>query len=102
MDLDGPVRVVRWRGAGTVDAAGLVRSEALEVLGELPYGDGDDHAEGIAVPGRRAPSADEGTRLLVVYDSPAAGRRTPDGGVLADLVALPGRVERARPGAFTL
>jgi hypothetical protein len=103
MDLDGPVRVVRWRGAATVDAAGLVRSEALEVLGELPYGDGDDHAEGIAVPGgRRAVGSEAGKALLVVYDSPAAGRRTPDGGVLADLVALPGRVERAQPGAFTL
>ncbi|WP_255278811.1 DUF3616 domain-containing protein [Actinomadura madurae] len=52
------------------------------MLGDLPHGDGDDHAEGIAV-------LDEpGTRLLVVYDSPSPERLTADGGVLADVVVL--------------
>ncbi len=83
MDLDGPVRVVRWRGAARADAAGIVPAEELETLGDLPYGDGDDHAEGIAV-------LDEpGPRVLVVYDSPAPARLTAGGGVLADVVALP-------------
>jgi hypothetical protein len=87
MDLDGPVRVLRWRDAAKADVPGIVYRKGLEVLGDLPYGDGDDHAEGIAV----LDSADiEGTRLLVVYDSPAAGRHTPDGGILADVVVLPG------------
>ncbi|MCW2917974.1 MAG: hypothetical protein JWN52_6042 [Actinomycetia bacterium] len=87
MDLDGPVRVLRWRDAAKLDAPGIVHPERLEVLGDLPYGDGDDHAEGIAV----LDSADlEGTRLLVVYDSPAAGRHTPDGGILADVVVPSG------------
>ncbi|MFA1547137.1 DUF3616 domain-containing protein [Actinomadura chokoriensis] len=82
MDLDGPVRVVRWRGAATADAAEIVAADELETLGELPYGDGDDHAEGIAV-------LDEpGTRLLVVYDSPSPERLTADGGVVADVVDL--------------
>ncbi|WP_396446790.1 DUF3616 domain-containing protein [Actinomadura sp.] len=82
MDLDGPVRVVRWRGAAKADAAEIVTAEELETLGVLPYGDGDDHAEGIAV-------LDEpGTRLLVVYDSPSPARLTADGGVLADVVSL--------------
>ncbi|MEU5991604.1 DUF3616 domain-containing protein [Spirillospora sp. NPDC047418] len=82
MDLDGPVRVVRWPDAARLDAAEIVPAEELETLGELPYGDGDDHAEGIAV-------LDEpGTRLMVVYDSPSAARLTDAGGVLADVVDL--------------
>ncbi|MES9540022.1 MULTISPECIES: DUF3616 domain-containing protein [unclassified Actinomadura] len=82
MDLDGPVRLVRWPGAARADAGEIVTAEELEVLGELPHGDGDDHAEGIAV-------LDEpGTRILVVYDSPSPDRLTADGGVLADVVRL--------------
>ncbi|MGW2309743.1 DUF3616 domain-containing protein [Actinomadura luteofluorescens] len=82
MDLDGPVRLVRWPGAARADAGEIVTADELEVLGELPHGDGDDHAEGIAV-------LDEpGTRLLVVYDSPAPDRLTADGGVLADVLHL--------------
>ncbi|WP_030167944.1 DUF3616 domain-containing protein [Spirillospora albida] len=83
MDLDGPVRLVRWPGAVTVDAADVVPAGELEVLGDLPYGDGDDHAEGIAV----LDEAD-GTRLLVVYDSPSPERLSPGGDVLADVVRL--------------
>ncbi|WP_067802013.1 DUF3616 domain-containing protein [Actinomadura formosensis] len=82
MDLDGPVRVVRWRDAVEADAPEIVPAGELETLGDLPYGDGDDHAEGIAV-------LDEpGTRLLVVYDSPSPARLTAEGGVLADVVDL--------------
>lgn len=87
MDLDGPVRVVRWRGAVTADAPEIVTSDDLEVLGDLPYGDGDDHAEGIAV---LEESDGSGLRLLVVYDSPAPGRLTEDGGVIADVVRIGG------------
>ncbi|WP_131740909.1 DUF3616 domain-containing protein [Actinomadura roseirufa] len=85
MDLDGPVRLVRWRGAASADAAEIVTAEELEVLGELPHGDGDDHAEGIAVLDE---SDGSGTRLLVVYDSPSPERLTEHGGVLADVVNL--------------
>ncbi|HEY8481992.1 MAG TPA: DUF3616 domain-containing protein [Spirillospora sp.] len=87
MDLDGPVRLVRWPGAVTTAAPEIVTSADLEVLGELPHGDGDDHAEGIAV-------LDEGhgpgTRLLVVYDSPSPARLTEEGGVLADVLVVDG------------
>lgn len=87
MDLDGPVRVVRWRGAAKADAPEIVTSEDLEVLGDLPYGDGDDHAEGIAV--LDEPDA-AGLGVLVVYDSPSPDRLTEDGGVIADVVRLGG------------
>jgi hypothetical protein len=86
MDLDGPVRVVLWPGAGTVDAPDVVPAADLPVLGELPYGDGDDHAEGIAVLDET--DANGRPKLLVVYDSPSEGRLTAEGGVQADVVAF--------------
>ncbi|WP_245887792.1 DUF3616 domain-containing protein [Geodermatophilus tzadiensis] len=84
MDLDGPVHVYRWHGACAVEEPTVVRGDLLTRELVLPYGDGDDHAEGIGLLG---PPADG--RLLVVYDSPAPGRLTADGGVLADVVELP-------------
>ncbi|GAA2737593.1 DUF3616 domain-containing protein [Actinocorallia aurantiaca] len=78
MSLSGPVRLFRWKDAVKCDAPEFVRD--LLHVGDLPHGDGEDHAEGIAV------VAD---RLLVVYDSPAAERHTPAGGMLADLLLLP-------------
>jgi hypothetical protein len=86
MDLDGPVRVVTWPGAGKVDAPGIVPAEDLPVLGDLPYGEGDDHAEGIAVLEETGPGGTP--TLLVVYDSPSGERLTPGGGVLADVISF--------------
>jgi hypothetical protein len=86
MDLDGPVRVVVWRGAATVEAPGIVPAEDLPVLGDLPYGDGDDHAEGIAVLDET--DASGRPKLLVVYDSPSDERLTAEGGVHADVVSF--------------
>ncbi|WP_412752265.1 DUF3616 domain-containing protein [Krasilnikovia sp. M28-CT-15] len=84
MNLDGPVRIYRWRGACQVKMPAVVRGEVLSRELELPYGEGDDHAEGI---GLLAPR--EQGRVLVVYDSPAAARLTDDGAVVADVVRLP-------------
>ncbi len=84
MDLDGPVYVYRWHGGCAAEAPAVVRGDLLTRELSLPYGDGDDHAEGIGLLG----PAEDG-RLLVVYDSPAPERLTRDGGVLADVVALP-------------
>ncbi|MEV5412004.1 DUF3616 domain-containing protein [Thermopolyspora sp. NPDC052614] len=95
MDLDGPVRVLRWPGAAVVDQPEIVSADRLEVLLEPPYGDGDDHAEGIALlrepvgPGESEESGDSGDRLLIVYDSPAASRLAESGSVYADVVSLP-------------
>ncbi|GAA3066817.1 DUF3616 domain-containing protein [Streptosporangium carneum] len=76
MDLDGPVRLLRWRPGSTPSV-----EHDPEFVMSLPHGEGDDHAEGIAVL--------DGERLLVVYDSPSDTRLTPEGGVLADIVSLP-------------
>ncbi|MGY1763491.1 GNAT family N-acetyltransferase [Geodermatophilus sp. SYSU D00779] len=84
MDLDGPVRVVRWHGALRADTPQVVRGDLLTRELDLPSGDGCDHAEGIGLLG----PPDSG-RLVVVYDSPSPARLTDDG-VLADVVRLPG------------
>jgi uncharacterized protein DUF3616 len=81
MDLDGPVRIYRWHGAGQVDQPSIVRGDLLSRELEVSYGEGDDHAEGLSLLG--------GDRVLVVYDSPAADRLTDDGAVIADVLLLP-------------
>jgi hypothetical protein len=84
MNLDGPVRVYRWHGACQVRMPEVVRGAALTREVELTYGEGDDHAEGLAVLG-----PPEDGRLLVVYDSPAVVRHTEEDVVIADVIRLP-------------
>jgi hypothetical protein len=84
MDLDGPVRIYRWRGACRVDMPAIVRGGVLTRELELTYGEGDDHAEGMGLIGTA-----EAKLALIVYDSPARARLTEDGAVIADVVELP-------------
>jgi hypothetical protein len=86
MGLDGPVRVYRWRNAAKTRDRELVADDDVSVVAELPFGDGDDHAEGITV----ISGPNEQTRLLVVYDSPAKNRLTKSDGklsILADITS---------------
>jgi uncharacterized protein DUF3616 len=83
MDLDGPVYVFRWRDAMTAEQSQIVRDEQLPRQIVLPYGEGDDHAEGISLL-----DEDDG-QLLVVYDSPAPSRLDDAGRITADVVRLP-------------
>ncbi|MGH3697166.1 MAG: DUF3616 domain-containing protein [Pseudonocardiaceae bacterium] len=80
MDLDGPVRVYRWLDAFEDDVPRVVRAPALRRELDLPFGEGDDHPEGIGLLDER--------RLLVVYDSPAPARLATSGTVLADVITL--------------
>ncbi|WP_432485452.1 DUF3616 domain-containing protein [Kineococcus esterisolvens] len=89
MSLSGPVRVHRWVGACAADAAEVVRADELPLVLELPHGQGEDHAEGIAVLPPGAHGTDHGEQLLVVLDSPAAARHAGDGAMLADVWDLP-------------
>lgn len=85
MDLDGPVRVLAWPGCLAAGQQLIVTAEELESVLELPYRRGGDHAEGIALLGRRKGR----TELLVVYDSPAKGRLHDNGtDIDADVFAL--------------
>lgn len=84
MQLDGPSLVFRWHGAFD-DRDAVVNPANLERILSLPYGYRRDHAEGICVLQRdgRPP------RLVVVYDSPAAGRSDDGGSYYADVFAIP-------------
>lgn len=84
MCLDGPVRVYRWHNAAVGETSEVARGDELTLEFELPYGDGDDHAEGIALMAGKNPP-----ELMVVYDSPAAERCPEPDVVLADVVRLP-------------
>lgn len=89
MDLDGPVRIYAWRGAAalTPSPVGVHRGDDIAYVGDLPFGDGDDHAEGMTM--LRLPRSTV-ANLLAVYDGPAPARLRGQHGVLADLFALPG------------
>lgn len=81
MDLDGPVQVYRLKNGINLPENMLNNPEVLQ---EIPYGNRDDHAEGMTlfedVIGQ--PS------LLVVYDSPAKARLVGDSSVLADVFKI--------------
>ncbi|PRW62854.1 DUF3616 domain-containing protein [Actinopolyspora mortivallis] len=84
MELDGPVRVHRWKDALHTEEPSVLRAESLPVEVELPHGEGDDHAEGISVV-----SEPDGDKLFVVYDSPAEHRLRETDTVFGDVIALP-------------
>ncbi|MBH8563556.1 DUF3616 domain-containing protein [Nostoc sp. CENA67] len=81
MDLDGPVQVYRLKN-------GVHLSENVlnnpEVIQEIPYGNRDDHAEGMTL----FEDVIGEPSLLVVYDSPAKARLVDDSSVLADVFRL--------------
>lgn len=85
MDLDGPVAVHRWRNAVAIAEECLVPAKDLSLELRVPFGDGCDHAEGIA----RLDRPGAPPLLMVVYDSPGPDRLL-DGGaaVVADLFEL--------------
>lgn len=88
MDLDGPVRLYRWRGGMAASDSTVAPRADVERILDLPFGEGDDHAEGATLmpltPG-------EPPRLIVAYDTPAHARLVRGCGVLADVFEAPAR-----------
>ncbi|MCE5981521.1 DUF3616 domain-containing protein [Pseudomonas sp. LF19] len=85
MDLDGPVTVFRWRGGFAADEEQVVFVDQLETVLEVPFGKGDDHAEGMCL----FKSAEESRELLlIVYDAAAQRRKHGDRSVEGDLFTL--------------
>ena len=84
MDLDGPVRVFRWKGGAETSEDSLIGRDGIELLFDVPYGEGTDHAEGMTL---FSPAASP-LSLLVVYDSPSDKRRVESSGVKADIFEL--------------
>jgi hypothetical protein len=85
MDLDGPVRVFRWRGGTRPQAERMVPATELQRVLELPFREGEDHAEGMTL---YAPDGGAANSLLVVYDSASAARKSGKHAVAADVFRL--------------
>ncbi|GLK57810.1 hypothetical protein JOD31_003230 [Methylopila capsulata] len=87
MDLDGPVRLHRWRNALLAHDSSVIPREEVAPILDLPFGEGVDHAEGATIFALR-PGAKP--TLVVAYDSPSPARVLPSGqGALADVFELP-------------
>lgn len=72
MDLDGPVAVFRWRGGGKPQEESFVFGNLLEHVIDVPFGSGNDHAEGMTL----LPADKKGRRsVLVLYDAPSKQRK---------------------------
>lgn len=85
MDLDGPVTLYRWPGGARPAGESLVFRGQLVTLRPIPFGQGDDHAEGMTL---FQPGGQAATSVLVVYDATAAGRKVGENGVKADIFSL--------------
>ncbi|KAA0978519.1 DUF3616 domain-containing protein [Pseudomonas sp. ANT_J28] len=85
MEQDGPVTVFRWRGGFASDEERVVFTDQLEKVLEVPFGQGNDHAEGMCL----FQSGEQlGEALLIVYDSAAESRKHGDTDVEGDLFIL--------------
>nr|WP_183168082.1 DUF3616 domain-containing protein [Azomonas macrocytogenes] len=86
LDIDGPVSIFRWVGGTAPEDEALVPASELQRILEVPYGEGVDHAEGMALfnsgKGQAKPS------LLVVYDAAAEPRKRGESMVTADIFKL--------------
>lgn len=86
MEVEGEMRVFRLKDALDLSDNSITEqdSEELEVLFDLPFTIGNDHAEGLAL----IPCLDQERSLLVVYDSPNPNRRPDEHSIYADLFRL--------------
>ena len=87
MSLEGEMRLYRLKGLLEVkgDALSSPDTGDLEVLFDLPFTVGSDHAEGLCL----HPALDQEAALLVVYDAPDPDRRSGDQTVYADVFRIP-------------
>lgn len=81
MDLDGPVTVFRWPGGAQPEAEGVVFNKTLQQV-EIPFGQGNDHAEGMTLV---SVNDNEAPVLLVVYDAASADRKKGDSALEGDI-----------------
>jgi hypothetical protein len=87
MALEGAMEVFRWHDALDRDDDSLSDQESgeLEILFDLPFTIGYDHAEGLAL----TSCLGESPALLIVYDSPNPIRRTAANAIMMDIFRLP-------------
>lgn len=81
MELAGRTAVFRWRNALTSQAEGVLQKDDLPCEFDAPFGEGEDHAEGITV-------LDDGKSAVVLYGTPAGRRKTGRHEIKADVFRL--------------
>jgi hypothetical protein len=85
MELDGPVTVLRWHGGFAPKEESVVFADQLETVLEVPFGQGNDHAEGMCL---FESGKQRGEVLLILYDAAAQSRKHGDTDVEGDLFIL--------------
>ncbi|MEM7556193.1 MAG: DUF3616 domain-containing protein [Cyanobacteria bacterium P01_A01_bin.84] len=96
MDLDGPVHLYRFQNGMNLSEDSF---NEPEVILDIPYGEGDDHAEGVTLFEQVTgiPS------VLIIYDSPQEQRLVNESGILGDVFDLRGgNHESVSGGSFSL
>lgn len=81
MELAGRTAVFRWRNALTSQAEAVLQKDDLPCEFDAPFGEGEDHAEGITV-------LDDDRSALVLYGTPAGKRKTGRHEITADVFRL--------------
>jgi hypothetical protein len=81
MELDGRAAVFRWRDALASQAEAVLQKDDLQCEFDAPFGEGEDHAEGITV-------LDGGRSALVLYGTPAGKRKAGRHEITADVFRL--------------
>ncbi len=86
MALEGEMRLFRIPGMFERSQDSVLDQPAdIEVIFDLPFTIGSDHAEGLAL----MPCLGQPEALMIVYDSPNAVRRTAANAILMDVFQLP-------------
>ena len=85
MELDGPVMIFRWPVGTQPKEDSLVFKEDLPIVMSVPYGEGEDHAEGLTL---YAPQEGGASTVLVVYDAASKRRKKLENTLEADIFAL--------------
>jgi hypothetical protein len=87
MDLEGAMRIFRLRNILSHQGDSLTQqhTDALEVLFDVPFTVGGDHAEGLSL----YSCVGQAAALLIVYDAPCPARRPEARAVYADVFRLP-------------
>lgn len=83
MDVEGSMTVFRLQNIldASENTLSSLNSENLEVLFDLPFIPGSDHAEGLTL----FPCLEQPASLLVVYDSPHVSRKLTEKEIFADV-----------------
>lgn len=85
MSHDGPVSIFRWPGGAAPPDDSLVSASELKLVLEVPYGQGNDRAEGLAL---FTLDGGQTQSLLVVYDAASPDRQPCAHTIEADLFAI--------------